>query len=367
MKTRMKQLAIVLLALLFFAACNNAKNDKDVIKIGAILPLTGKLSTMGEFEKNSLQLALGKINNNEDRIKLIFEDGKGNPKDAVNAAKKLLEIDNVDIIITSTTGASLAVEPIVTEKKKNMIAFCMDPDIAKKSDYVVRYYIGINEEALGIMNYFNAGDFKNKRIGFLYGRVPVWDKVINQTFEPFFKSKNIQVKFNESYEINEADFNSIITKLKEANVTDLILLGYGFEYQNIFKSLSENNILGTFNIIGGWGFLYTPVDKSLLEGIYVSGPDYVFENQELAKDFSQDYFNKYGVSPNFDAAFAYEVLISLNNNFNKSDLLTPIKKQLTSKGKIKGVVGNYYFNESGEMIVETSLGIIKKGNIVSVK
>lgn len=365
MKTRIKQLGLILIALFIFSACNNAGKDKNVIKIGVILPMTGKLALMGEFEKNAFQLALDEVNSKEKKVEIIFEDGKGNPKDAVNAAKKLLDIDQVDLVITSTTGSSLAVQPIVTEKKKNMIAFCMDPDIAKKSEYVTRYYIGIDEEATAITNYFNLNNKSNISVGILYGKVPVWDKVVNQTFEPFFKSKNIPIAYKESYELNEKDFNSLIFKMKEKKITHLILLGYGFEYQNIFKSLEENKVLESLKIIGGWGFLYTSVNKKLLEGVLVSGPDYVYQNKDIAVKFNTDYRNKYKSDPNFDAAFAYNVILSLCENFKKENLLLPIKYSLARKGKFKGVIGNYFFNSDGNMIVETNLGIYKNGNIVS--
>jgi branched-chain amino acid transport system substrate-binding protein len=354
---------IAVLTVTFFNGCR--PNDDRVVRIGVILPLTGTLATMGEVEKNAMSLAAQKANLDGKKLELFFEDGKGNPATAVSAARKLLDLDKVDILITSTTGASLAVEPVATESKKNLIAFCMDPDIAKKSEYVIRYYEGIDEEAAAINQYF-TDNTRPANVGILYAKVPVWEKVVNNTLIPHLKSKNLSVPYVDTYAVNEGDFKTTVLKMKESGIDHLILLGYGFEYPNIFKSLVENGLIGKIQLVGGWGFLYTTVDPNLLEGALVSGPEYVFKKREVAGSFYDDYYNSYKQYPNFDAAFAYNAIESLANNISKSDLNGPIKQVFAKKGQMKGVVGPYSFSPAGEMIVTTSLGQYRNGNIFSV-
>jgi branched-chain amino acid transport system substrate-binding protein len=344
--------------------CN--KREEDVIKIGAILPLTGRLAVMGEVERNAMLLAQEEVNRENKKIEIIFEDGKGNPTDAVTAARKLIDIERADILLTSTTGASLAVEPIATERKKNLIAFCMDPDVAARSEYVIRYYEGIDEEASAIIRYFEESQIV-KNVGILYAKIPVWEGGVNNKFVPFFKNKKLMIRYNESYPIGENDFRSWIVKLRNGQVDHLVLLGYGFEYPNIFKSLSEYGLVGKIQIIGGWGFLYTQVDPRLLEGVLVSGPEYVFKRQDLAGDFYEAYHKKYGTLPNFDAAFAYNVILSLGSNIQKSDTQRPLKQLFTKKGAFEGVVGSYYFSPEGNMIVATSLGEYSDGRITEYR
>lgn len=353
------------ICLIILAGCGKTeqKTDKEVIKIGAILPLTGKLSVMGEVEKNAMTLAAEDINKDKKIIEIVFEDGKGTPKDAVTAAQKLIDIDNVDVIITSTTGASLAVEPITTGKKKNLIAFCMDPDISLKSPYVMRYYIGVNDEAQAINKYFQ-NDTKAKKVGILYAKVPALEKVINDTYIPYLKDLKVEIPFVESYEIGEKDFKTAVAKLKNSNIDHLIILGYGFEYPNIFTELQQSQLLDKIKILGGWGFLYTQVNQELLEGVLVSGPDYVFKKKEIAGEFYQAYFNRYKTYPNFDAAFSYNLINSIATNVKKGDFANPLKDFFIKKNDLNGVVGKYSFTSDGNMTLTTGLGIYRNGQVV---
>lgn len=369
MKRLIKLFDVVILITSFaiLQGCNGGKsknqNKEQVIKVGVILPLTGKLSQMGEVEKNAMLLAVSDLNKQKKQIELIIEDGKGQPAEAVTAAQKLLNIDKVDLILTSTTGASLAVEPITSSKKINLISYCMDPDVAKKSDYVIRYYQGINEEAGGILDFFTRNQAKTK-VAILYGRVPVWEKAVNDIYMPYFDKNKTEIAYKENYDIGEKEFKNSILKLKASGAKQLILLGYGFEYGNIFKSLSDEGLLGKIQIIGGWGFLYTGLSKEQLEGVVVSGPDYVFSQIEGSGSFFNDYKTKYGSLPNFDAAFAYEAITGLVKNVKIDSLNKPFKQFFKNSGVINGVVGKYTFNENGEMITNFGLGIYKGGKIV---
>src|SRR5205085_2191608 len=102
-------------------------------------------------------------------------------------------------------------------------------DVAKKSDYVIRYYQGINEESNGILGYFDKNPDGDK-VGILYGKVPVWEKALNEIYIPYFNNKKIDVVYKESYDIGESDFKTTILKLKSSGAKKLILLGYGFEF-----------------------------------------------------------------------------------------------------------------------------------------
>lgn len=357
----------IILIMTVFAFCvlwspNAYPENSRTVKVGVILPLTGKLSPMGEVERNAMILAMGKVNARSRRLELIFEDGKGNPTEAATIANRLIDIEKVDLLITSTTGASLAVEPITTRAKKNLIAFCMDPDISRKSEYVVRFYEGIKEESDAILGYFDTAKGLAK-VGVLYTNVPVFEKVVNEIYLPFLKQKKVSVPVIERYTLSDKDFRVPIFKMKQAGIDHLIILGYGFEYDNIFNQLAETGLLkGGLRIIGGWGFLYTPVDPLLLEGVLVSGPEYVFKEQ--SDDFQKEYLKRYGKHPNFDAAFAYNVIMELGGLI-KSDinLGKPLKSTLAAKREFSGVVGRYYFLPEGAMIVKTGLGVYRRGII----
>ena len=94
----------------------------DPTKIGFIGPLTGDAAVYGELLRNVIQLAVNEINAaggiGGRQIEMIYEDGKCNGKDGANAMQKLVNVDQVKIVIGGfCSSESLAAAPIAMNNK----------------------------------------------------------------------------------------------------------------------------------------------------------------------------------------------------------------------------------------------------------
>jgi len=144
------------------------KEKQEYIDIGFIGPLTGSGSDFGINEKNSLDLAVKKINLeggiNGKKIRVFYEDGKGDSKTAVDAFNKLSNINNIDIFLTVYSSETLAVGKLANIKKKIVItAYAAHPEISNLGEYAFRHNYSDKTTGLSI-----AGDLSNyKRIGLL--------------------------------------------------------------------------------------------------------------------------------------------------------------------------------------------------------
>ncbi len=341
----------------------SAAQTKQPIKIGAILPLTGPLAYLGEGEKNAIKLAAQRASNQYQPIKLVIEDSRGHPADAVTAANKLISIDKVAAIITSTTSVSRAVLPIATNAKLILAALCMDPTIQKESPFAFRLYEGMDQEAETLLKFYNNS--KAKRVGMLYVNHAGTVQQLNDFILPGLKKNGINLVYQESYELNDNDFRDSISKLRNANVQSLIVIGFGFKYLSIFKALSEQHLLGKIQITGGWGFIApNKVPAPLLEGIVVASPQYVFAKNNAGLTFINEYKKLYGEKPNFDDAFAFQaakiLMSSLANAHGQADKAANAMRN----SKYKGVMGAVTIGKDGALHVPMGLGIIRKGHIV---
>jgi len=89
----------------------------DTIKVGVVLPLTGKLAKFGEIEHKSFLMALNEINGgggvNGKKIELVIEDTTGKPDVGRSAIEKLITQDDVVVVgggySSSVTWATIAV------------------------------------------------------------------------------------------------------------------------------------------------------------------------------------------------------------------------------------------------------------------
>ncbi len=357
-------LVIILFAgILFLFQKNNRGESEAKYRLGVILPETGKLSFMGEQERKGMELALEQLSNKD--IEIVFEDCKSNAKDATSAALKLINFDNVDALLTSTTGVSKAILPITKSKGKELIAFCMDPYIAKNDNSVMRLYEGTYEEADAIVKYI-VSEKSIDKVAILYVKVDALTSSVNNIIKPALIENNIELVFEEQYDIGEKNLRNIALKLRKSGANHIILLSYGFEFPILFPLFREYEIYPQKDIIGGWGFLYPQLTPKELEGVKVSGPGYIFSKGELANKFIADFEKKYGVKPNYDGAMAFNVVSLLGENIDE------IKKKgiyntLKNKKMEKSVLGKYYINQDGEMILETSLGVFRNGDIIKYR
>ena len=377
MKTTMQRLAAALVLCVcaaVLAGCGRRDSPierqnplLEEVRVGIILPLTGLLGEMGNTEKQAIEMALSRTSSaNVPRIRVLFEDGKGDNKTVVAAANKLISIDKVRMLITSTSGASMAAQPVAETFNIPLIAFCMDTEIARKSPITIRHYLGLDEESNAIVRYL-LGLPSHSRIAILHGAVSAWRQAVNTIYLPQLKTHFRHPILVEEYDLKERDFRPPLAKLKSAEVNVLVILGYGFEYGPLFSQMEEIGIRNSTEIVGGWGFLYTGLASSQLDGIKVAGPRYVFEKGPKGSAFAEEFQSRYGRPPNFDAAFAYELACNLPliaDVFLKHGP-TRLKDELVARGKFEGVFGPYRFSPEGNMITETAVGVYRNGQLVS--
>jgi branched-chain amino acid transport system substrate-binding protein len=118
------------LALCLAFACLPARAD---INIGVILSLTGPAASLGIPEKNALTLIPKQVG--VEKVNLIVLDDASDPTTAVQSAKKLISVSNVDLILgTSTTGAALAMIDTIFEGKTPVISLAASSRITGPMD-----------------------------------------------------------------------------------------------------------------------------------------------------------------------------------------------------------------------------------------
>ena len=107
--------------------------EGGTIKIGVLASLTGALESYGKQTRNGFELGLeyatdGTMEVAGKKIEVVFEDTETKPEVAVQKATKLLEEDEVDFLVgSSSSGDTLAVLPLAEEYEKIMV---VEPAVA---------------------------------------------------------------------------------------------------------------------------------------------------------------------------------------------------------------------------------------------
>jgi branched-chain amino acid transport system substrate-binding protein len=120
MNLRLLGLASGALAAIIAAAAPAAAQDK-VIKIGALLPMSGPGSYFGAQDRQGVDLALEQLNRagiGGYKLDVKYEDSACSPLPATQAAKRLLEQYKPDVVIgEECSDATLAIMPLMEQAK----------------------------------------------------------------------------------------------------------------------------------------------------------------------------------------------------------------------------------------------------------
>jgi branched-chain amino acid transport system substrate-binding protein len=343
----------------------------QVIKVGAILPLSGSLAFMGKMEGDGMRMAVEDINArggiNGIPLELKFDDSQGKPDVGVTAAQRMLTVDGINIIIASFSGVVLGIKPVVERNGGILIGACMHPDFFKGAPNVFRFYIGVEDESKGFVDYLTSlkSETSEPRIGLLYVEAPNVIEQIEKYIEPNLSEAGLSFAVKESYRQTDKEFRDKILKLRSANLTHLLIIGYGFLYPNIFQELKDQRLLGKIQIVGGWGFLYPNVTPEDLEGVVVVGPSYVFTQGEQIKDFYARFQKRFGYPANFDAAMAYAAVEMLAQGLRRaaSSDVSAIASELRKSTAVPTLLGDMSVNEEGAVSFDVGIGRFRSGII----
>jgi branched-chain amino acid transport system substrate-binding protein len=236
MKTRILKLMVIGLAivgLITLGACQKQAEQKQVnvlpqgpIKIGFISPFTGEAAEYGNNLEKVVALAVNEINQaggvNGQQIEIIYEDGRCNGEQAVTAAQKLINIDQVKLIIGGLCSSeTLAMVPLAEQNQVFVLSpGSTSPDLENISQFFAR----------DIPSDSNQG----KVLAQIAYQDKAWRKVaalveqqdytlgIYKFFDQYFSGFGGET-LKEEYKVGETDFRTALIKLKSANPDALLI------------------------------------------------------------------------------------------------------------------------------------------------
>jgi len=140
-------LGLFIIALIVMSGCStqNSQNlsNNQPLTFGAVLPLSGTNAFYGNFAKAGISLAIEDINNaggvDGRMLKVIYEDGSDKAS-ATTAAKKLVEIDNVDALFAMLTPTAAATVPVAEESKTPLIYWSPSTSFSTGKQFVFQDY-----------------------------------------------------------------------------------------------------------------------------------------------------------------------------------------------------------------------------------
>ena len=347
-------ISIIMASLMVFSfGC--VKKEKDVVQIGAVLPITGNIAQFGNYWKQGLELALDDAINQgivkKDNIKLIIEDAQADPRKSVDAFKKLVEIDKVVACITATSGVTLALKPIANQNEVVLInASAISTEIEDAQDYI--FSVIPNARFTG---YFLAETAFNKlgkrNAGILY-RNDASGKSFCENFSKRFRELGGNIVFEDTHDPNATDYRTNIAKIKAVkNMDVLFVASWGPDVAYYLKQAKE---LGVHKQVLAYETFYTPkvleIAGSAANGVIFSAPQFnAIKDEPLMKDFKEKVMRKYNQEEvNYHIAGHYDAMMLVLDAISKGNRTgETIRNYLMGLKSFQGVTGEIRFDNNG--------------------
>tara|TARA_Y100000590_G_scaffold135745_1_gene155365 strand:- start:1667 stop:2845 length:1179 start_codon:yes stop_codon:yes gene_type:complete len=344
---------------------NNLESEK-ILKIGVLVPLSGKFQNIGESFLKATQLALYDISN--ENLKIYPKDSKANALDTYKAAKefenlgikivigpifyesleRLDEINNITFISLTNKTQNIP---------KNAIAFGVN--IESQIDALKKYFKKIKVSKTLLLSpkskYIYQSESVAKKDVLKFYRTYSYDvnpKKITGEIEKITKYRERKKDLERRIKILEkSDLDKDKNELKKleqmhtlgrVNFDSVVVIDFGERLKSVLTSFMFSDVSSkevSFFTINQW-FDETFFNESAMQNLHFPSI-----NLNNLRKFNKKFLDKFNEKPNQVSILAYDALgliyyCWLNNNFQfKSN-------QLYSKEGFKGLHGEFHIENN---------------------
>jgi branched-chain amino acid transport system substrate-binding protein len=350
------------------AAQDSSAQKKQEVKIGAILPLTGGISAVGEAMQRGLQMAADDTRHIS--VKLIVEDdATANRTRAVSSAKKLAGIDKVDIVFNAYASTVSAFASVL----KNAGVPCLvlwdsNRSLQKLGSHIIGF--GFENELAGEdMADFSRHKLNHKSVGIVSFH-DEWSEVITAAFEDRFKQSGGRITMREQVNSDTTDFRTIMTRLKSLKPDAIYLPLYGIGLQSAIKQARAVNFEGEILTVDSFVDADISATNGASEGMYLT------QIWLRDSDFARKYQTRFGqteisgtnlgyVALAYDAVMLLDALAAKIRQSGATVTSETLMKQLPNFS-FSGVLGTTVFSSHNSLERREKILQVKEGHLVEV-
>jgi len=240
----MRRLATMLLAATVLASVAGAVQAQ--IKIGVTISTTGPAASLGVPQRNSIALMKSEIGGQ--KIEYIVLDDAADSTKAVANARKLIDEDNVDALIgSSTTPASLAMIDVAAEKQVPMISLAASARLIEPMDAQRRWVFKTpqNDSLMADAIADHMAKAGVKTVGFIGFNDAYGDGWLTEATRAF-AAHGIKLVATEKYARADTSVTGQVLKLIAAHPDAVLIAGAGTPAALPQKTLHERNYAGKY-------------------------------------------------------------------------------------------------------------------------
>ncbi|MGB8657599.1 MAG: ABC transporter substrate-binding protein [Candidatus Zixiibacteriota bacterium] len=301
-----------MVGLLIGSVLFSCAKKEDAIVLGEFGSLTGVTATFGKSTERGIQMALDEINKaggiEGKPVRIIVEDDQSKPEEAATAVKKLVNQDEVLLVLGEVASSrTLAGAPICQEAKVPLITpASTNPKVTQIGDYIFRVCF-IDPFQGEVMAKFARNTLKVGKAAILKDIKNDYSVGLAQFFTEIFTKLGGTVITEESYAEGDIEFRAQLTSIKAKSPDIIFIPGYYTEIGLIARQARDLGI--TVPLIGGDGWdspRLVEIGGKALENTYYSNHYTVEDPRPEIQRFISDYRTRYNEVPDAMAPLGYD-------------------------------------------------------------
>ncbi|WP_258358581.1 ABC transporter substrate-binding protein [Moorella sulfitireducens (nom. illeg.)] len=299
-----------------------AGKDTNVIKIGAIYPLSGPTAQDGENQRKAHELAVEEINKaggikslGGAKLQFVYADSQSKPEVGIAEAERLINQEKVVALMgTYESHVAMSVSEIA---ERYGIPIIIPNALADKLTerglkYTFKTVIKTSDFGRDTGKFVREIGEKTgkvaKRAAILYGDFFFGHEVAEGWIKQL-PQMGFEIVANVAYPVPATNMQEALLKVKQANPDVLFVLGNISEAVLTIKQLKELNYWPTYGVVGVGGGFSNPVflqnTGQLAEGLFIANDWFPEINRAGSKEVNKKFKDKYGIDMTGNANTTY--------------------------------------------------------------
>jgi len=325
----------------------------DTILLGEVGSLTGSEATFGISTRNAIELAINEVNAaggvKGRKIEVRVYDNQSKPEEAAQAANRLINQDNVLLILGEVASSnSMAMAEKAQPAKVPMISNAStNPKVTEIGDYIFRVCF-IDPFQGYVMAKFAHDNLKFNKVAVLRDLGSAYSQGLADVFERKYTEMGGKIVAGETYTKGSTDFRSQLTAIKRASPDAIYIPGYYNDIGLIARQARELGITATLMGGDGWDSeKLFELGGSAVEGSYFSNHYSPDDPNPRVQKFIASYKAAYGSVPDSLAALGYDAAMVAVDAIKRAPSFdrAAIRDAIAQTKNFHGVTGSITLDE----------------------
>lgn len=362
----------VLLAAAFTGALSSAQ-AADPIRIGLVDETTGPQAEAGLLTLRGAQLAMEEINAAGGilgrKVELVVEDNQSTNPGTVLAYSKLVENKVVAVVGPFRSTQVQAASPTIAKAKVPAFIGGSDPTLTKVNNPWIFRVRPNDLYSSRVMADFGAKVLNKKKWAIVHSTDTFGTNGKNALVD-VLKSLGVEPVLVQGYTNNQQDFTAVVLSVKKSGAD--IIGTYMTNAPDVGIFARQLRQLGVqTDWIGSTSLASETALRLGGDALYGTHAvtDFFPDANPESRAYAQKFKARHGINPDIFSAWSYAGMHLLKHAIDRAKSTDPeaVRKAILSTRGLKGIEGEYHFDQNGDGLHGYSIVRNDKGTLAFVK